>query len=98
MPPALIMCLALVGALFFAAVVGMAYFQMKLDDPKKDGYFKLQKDVAESFGIGAWANFQRSKAVRVGSFVVSLVMLVSCLTIAAWYGFQTILLISANGN
>ena len=92
------MCLALVGALFFAAVVGGAYFQMKLDDPEKDGFFKLQKDIAEEYGIGAWASFQRSKAVRVASFVVSLVMLVSCLTIAAWYGFQTLLLILVNGN
>ena len=41
MPPALILCLALIGALFSGAVAGAAYGQMQLGDPERDGYFQL---------------------------------------------------------
>ena len=55
MQPELVLCLALVGALFSATLLGISYFQMRIPDPKKDGYFKLQKEITEAEGLGGLA-------------------------------------------
>lgn len=90
MQPALVLCLALVGALFSSTLVGISYFQIKISDPEKNGYFKLQKDLQESAGLGALAEIQRSKGGRIAGFVLSLSVLVCCLGVAGWYGFLTV--------
>lgn len=89
MPSALIMCLALAGSVFCGAFVGVAYFQMKLKDPEKDGFYRVQKDLAEPVGLGGWAQAQRSKTARGVSFAVALVCFWGCLITAVWHGYLT---------
>ncbi|MDJ0631033.1 MAG: hypothetical protein QNJ44_22430 [Rhodobacter sp.] len=87
MPHYFFMCIALVGVLFGALLTGFAYAQMKLRDPKKDGYFGLQNTIAGNIGLEKWAGFQRSKAARIASFLFALAFLVCCLALAVWQGF-----------
>ena len=87
MPHLFLMCLALAGALFAGSIAGLAYFQLKLDDPEKDGYFKAQKKIAEAMNIEGWAKFQRSKAVRMFSFVIALALMLVLMGAAIWQGY-----------
>lgn len=96
--PALAMCLALVGALFSATLVGVTYFQMKTPEPEADGFFKLQKDLAEPLGLGGWAKLQRSKGIRILSFVVALSVMLGCLAVATWQGYLAFALIRLSGS
>ena len=91
MPPALILCLALIGALFSASMAGAAYGQMRLEDPERDGYFRLQSRMAEAMGLGWWARAQRSKAARRLSFGLALAAMFGCLAVALWQGSALIL-------
>ena len=91
MPPALILSLALIGVLFSGAVAGAAYGQMRLGDPERDGYFRLQSRMAEEVGLGRWTRVQRSKAARGLSFVLSLMAMFGCLGVALWQGLVLIL-------
>ena len=86
MPPALGMCLCLVGALFSGALVGLSYAQLKLPNPSEDGYFKLHADIADRMGLERWAAIQRSKAARWMSFILSLLVFAGCLVGAVWFG------------
>lgn len=86
MPPALAMCLCLVGALFSGALVGLSYGHLKLPNPSEDGYFKLQADIADRMGLERWAATQRSKAARWASFIGALLVFVACLIGAVWFG------------
>jgi hypothetical protein len=81
------MCLSLAGALFAAIAAGVAYFQMKVRDPKNDGFFKLQQEVSEDFDLEGWAEFQRSKFARTFSFLVALLVTVLLTCTAIWQGY-----------
>ncbi len=91
MPSALAFCLCLIGALFFGALVGFSYAQLKLPKPEDDGYFQLQNDLAEQMGMGEWARLQRSKPVRWASFVMSLALFLLCVLGIAWFAALTFL-------
>ncbi len=85
MPPALALCLCLLGALFFGTLVGFSHAQLKLPEPEKDAYFKLQRDIAESMEMGEWATLQRSKAARWASFIISLMLFSLSALGAVWF-------------
>ena len=91
MPPALILCLALIGALFSGAVAGVAYGQMQLGDPERDGYFRLQSRMAEAVGLKWWARVQRSAAARRLSFGLALAATFGLVAVALWQGLALIL-------
>ena len=87
MPHLFLMCLSLAGALLAGSFSGIAYFQMKLRDPEKDEYFKLQQEITEEIGMEGWAKFQRSKIVRTCSFLIALLLMLALMGIAIWQGY-----------
>ena len=84
MPHILFMCMGLIGVLFTGAAMGLAYAQMKLDDPLDDGYFQVRRRFAERLGLGGWAGFEQTRFVRILSFGVTGSAFLACVAVTIW--------------
>ncbi|MEL6573338.1 MAG: hypothetical protein AAFQ64_16880 [Pseudomonadota bacterium] len=84
MPPALLICLSLVGVLFFGTLTGLAYAQMKTPDLDEEGFFRLRRDLADDLGAEGWARVGQSKGARIVSFGLALILFLVSVGTTIW--------------
>lgn len=88
MPPALGMCLCLVGLLFSSIMCFGTYSSLKIENPEKHSLFAVQRRLSENFEMENFHDAAWSKAGRWVGFLISLFISSVLISGVVWFGFQ----------